>query len=113
MSTTDLAVTADPRLAAWERRLNPVLISAAVLPIVVGLTERGQSDPAVWLDFASWLVFIADLVVHVVLRRDYLRSKLGRFDLVIVVLTAPWYLIPALSGARILGIARLGRLLRN
>lgn len=101
---------ADPRLEAWERRMNPVVISAAVLPIVMALTERGQSEPAVWLDLASWLVFIVDLVAHMVLRRGYLRTPLGRFDLVIVVLTAPWYVIPGFHGARVLGIARLGRL---
>jgi voltage-gated potassium channel len=108
----DAHVTAgvDARLEAWERRMNPVVVSAAILPIVVGLTERGQSQPAVWLDLASWLVFIVDLVVHVVLRRGYLRTRLGRFDLVIVILTAPWYVIPGLSGSRVLGIARLGRL---
>lgn len=110
MGNENLTGAIDPRLAAWERRANPVIISAAILPIVVGLTERGQSQPAVWLDLASWAVFIVDFVVHVAWQRGYLRSKLGRFDLGIVLLTAPWYLIPAFSGARILGIARLGRL---
>jgi voltage-gated potassium channel len=105
-------VTNQARLAAWERRMNPVIIVAAILPIAVALTRRGESDPAVWLDLASWAVFVADFVVHLVLGRRYLRSKIGVFDLMIVVLTAPWYLIPGLGGARVAGIARLGRLAR-
>jgi voltage-gated potassium channel len=102
--------TRDPRLATWERRMNPVIIAAAILPVVVGLTKRGQSGTAVWLDLISWMIFIADFVVHLKWERGYLRSRLGRFDLTIVVLTGPWYLIPALDGARVLGMARLGRL---
>ena len=98
MGPARLTDNADDRLEAWERRMNPVVISAAVLPIVMALTERGQSEPAVWLDLASWLVFIVDLVVHMVLKRGYLRTPLGRFDLVIVVLTAPWYVIRATTG---------------
>jgi voltage-gated potassium channel len=106
----DIATRNEARLEAWERRMSPVIIVAAILPIVVGLTERGQSEPAVWLDLASWAVFIADFVVHLAWRRGFLRSGVGKFDLVIVVLTAPWYLIPGLGGSRVLGLARLGRL---
>lgn len=102
----------DPRLEAWERRMNPVVIAAAIVPIVVGLTEEGQAHPAVWLDLVSWLVFVADFVVHLLWKRRYLRSRLGWFDLAIVVLTAPWYVIPGLGNARVLGLARLGRLAR-
>jgi voltage-gated potassium channel len=98
------------RLAAWQRRMDPIVIAAAILPIGVALTERGRSEPAVWLDLASWLVFIVDFVVRVRLQPGFWRTRLGTFDLVIVVLTAPWYLLPAFDGARILGLARLGRL---
>lgn len=97
------------RLAAWKRRMDPVVMVAAILPLVVALTDRGQSEPAVWLDLASWAVFIADYLVRLRLQPGYGRSRLGVFDLVIVLLTAPWYLVPAFDGARILGIARLGR----
>lgn len=100
------------RLAAWKRRMDPVVLAAAILPIVVALTERGQAEPAIWLDLASWAVFIVDYLVHLRLQPGYGRSRLGVFDLVIVVLTAPWYLVPTLDGARILGVARLGRLAR-
>lgn len=102
----------DPRLAAWERRMNPWIIAAAIVPIVVGLTPKGRANPAVWLDSVSWLIFVADFVVHLWWRRRYLRSRLGIFDLTIVVLTAPWYLVPGLGNIRVLGLARLGRLAR-
>lgn len=100
------------RMAAWKRRMDPIVMAAAILPIVVALTERGQSRPAVWLDVGSWAVFIVDFAVRVRLRPGYWRSRLGVFDLVVVVLTAPWYLVPAFDGARVLGLARLGRLVR-
>jgi len=100
------------RMAAWKRRMDPVVMAAAILPIVVALTDRGQSGPAVWLDVGSWAVFIVDYAVRVRLRPGYWRSRLGVFDLAVVVLTAPWYLVPAFDGARVLGLARLGRLVR-
>lgn len=100
----------DRRLAAWKQRMNPVIIAAAIVPIVVSLTERGQSRHTVWIDLASWLVFAVDYVVHLRLRPGYPRSKAGIFDATIVVITAPWYLIPGFGASRFLGLARLGRL---
>lgn len=99
-------------MAAWKQRMDPVVMAAAILPIVVALTDRGESEAAVWLDVVSWAVFIVDYAVRVRLRPGYWRSGLGVFDLAIVVLTAPWYLVPAFDGARVLGLARLGRLAR-
>jgi voltage-gated potassium channel len=98
------------RLERWEEATAPIIVVAAILPVAVSLTERGQASPAEWLDLVSWGVFIADLVVHVWLKPGYLRSRLGVFDLTIVVLTAPWYFIPGLDEARFLQLARLGRL---
>lgn len=100
------------RFAAWKRRMDPIVMAAAILPIVVALTERGESEPAVWLDLASWTVFIVDFAVRLRLKTGYLRSRVGVFDLVIILLTAPWYLVPALDGTRVLGVARLGRVVR-
>lgn len=102
----------DPRLRAWERRVNPIIILAALIPIVVALAPRTKNDPFVLLNVASWAVFFVDLVVHLRLKRRYLRTGLGQFDLAIVVLTFPWYLVPGLGNAAFLGLARLGRLLR-
>ena len=57
-------------------------------------------------------MFVADLAVHMRLVRGYLKSGVGVFDLAVVVLTAPWFLIPGFGGSQILAIARLGRLAR-
>src|SRR5262249_38273592 len=61
---------------------------------------------------AAWIVFIADLVVHARLIPGFIRSPWGMFDLVVVILTAPWFLIPGVGEARFLSLARLGRLIR-
>lgn len=92
--------------------MSPVMMVATLLPIAVGLTKRGQAGHAVWIDVISWLVFLVDFIVHLRLRRNFLRSKAGIFDLTIVVLTVPWYLIPGFGGGRLLSLARLGRLMR-
>jgi voltage-gated potassium channel len=61
----------------------------------------------------SWLVFFLDLVVQRRIVPDYLHRARGRFDLAIVILTFPIYLIPGVSGyAAILLFARLGRVAR-
>ncbi len=111
--TTTAAATAsadEQRLQAWNRRMGPVIIVAAILPIAVSLTDAHRGHPAVWLDLTSWLVFIADYVVHIRLRRGYSRTRAGWFDLGIVLLSAPWYILPFLGPSRVLGLARLARL---
>lgn len=102
----------DPRLIAWEKRMTPVIVLAALVPIVVALAPRRQGDPYVGINIASWIIFLADLIVHLKWRPRYLKTGLGQFDLVIVILTFPWYLIPGLQSTAVLGLARLGRLLR-
>ena len=42
----------------------------------------------------------------------YLRTRFGQMDLAIVILTAPWFLIPGLFNTRYLGLLRLIRLTR-
>src|SRR4029079_13565820 len=42
----------------------------------------------------------------------FLGAGVGMFDLGVVVLTAPWFLIPGFGGSQILVLARLGRLAR-
>ena len=90
--------------------MDPVLVVAAVVPIAVGLTDAGRGHPLVWLDVISWLAFVADYIVHLRLRPGYARSKGGIFDLVVVVVTLPWYLVTGIGAGRYMGIARLARL---
>lgn len=112
MRANDPSFDRDPRLVRWEKTMTPFIVLAALVPIVVGLAPRTDGDPYVGLNIVSWLVFLADLVVHLKWRPRFLKTGLGQFDLVIVILTFPWYLIPGLQGTAILGLARLGRLLR-
>lgn len=100
---------ATTRVGEWERRTANVVLAAAILPIVVGLAGE-QNGWVVWIDLVSWVIFAIDLVVHLRLQPGHLRTKLGLFDLFIVVLTAPWYLIPGLGGGNVVSLVRLARL---
>ena len=101
----------EERLAQWERKAQVPILAAAVLPIVFSLagTESIIADSVMII---AWIVFIADLVVHIRLVPGFLRTRWGIFDLVVVLLTAPWFLIPGLGNARFLILARLARLVR-
>lgn len=109
--------TADPeaterRLEAWDRRVRPFIIAAAVLPL---MNVSGPYDTMPhWItavDLASWTVFAGDLVVRRRLRTGYLRTGWGRFDLLVVVGTFPWYLAAGGLG-RFVTLLRLARLAR-
>ena len=89
------------------------IVLAAILPIVLALSQASDEGVVtIVVNVAAWIVFIADLAVRMRLIRGYLRTGVGRFDLVIVILTAPWFLIPGFGGSQILVLARLGRLAR-
>jgi voltage-gated potassium channel len=111
---TDLAgadQSDDERLARFEDRMSRPILVSALLPILFAITDRqGMVNHLVLM--ASWLVFVVDLAVHLRLRRGYLRTGWGRFDLVLVVLTAPWFLIPGLEVTRFASLARVARLAR-
>jgi voltage-gated potassium channel len=100
------------RLATWERSTFPIIVVAAILPLAAGFVGVRGDDPIFWLDFASWVVFAVDLVVHVRLAPRYLSTWQGRVDLAIVVFTFPWYVIPAFDNASFLSVFRVVRLLR-
>jgi voltage-gated potassium channel len=89
------------------------LTLSAILPILVAFSRLApESWVSIVVNIASWLVFVFDLAVHMRLVRRYLKTKFGVFDLVIVLITAPWFLIPGFSGSGVLSIARLARLAR-
>ncbi|MET0458964.1 MAG: potassium channel family protein [Ilumatobacteraceae bacterium] len=101
------------RLSDFDQRIYLPLVLSALLPIVLAAGNAADdSGVSIAVNVASWLVFVIDLVVHVRLIRHYLRSPVGIFDLVVVVITAPWFLIPGLGGSQVLVLARLARLLR-
>jgi voltage-gated potassium channel len=99
------------RLAAFEQRMNIPILVSAILPIIVSF---GPDDRFIFVAVmvVTWGVFITDYVVHVRLLRGYTRSRIGLFDLGVVVLTAPWFLIPGLGGSQFVALARLARLAR-
>lgn len=101
------------RLQRWEAWSRIPILLAAVIPLV-GVVRPERTDwVSVTIDFASWLVFLADLVVHVRLRRGYLRTGRGLFDIAIVLLTFPWYVIPGVNdNSKVLAVLRLSRLAR-
>src|SRR5208337_1648119 len=56
------------------------------------------------------LVFLLDYVVHVRYLEHYGRTGLGRFDLFVVIATAPWFLLPGAQAGGFVVLLRLARL---
>jgi voltage-gated potassium channel len=57
-------------------------------------------------------VFLVDFVVHTRRLTQYGRTGLGRFDFAVVVLTAPWFLLPGAHDGSFIVLLRLARLAR-
>lgn len=101
------------RLARWEQRTRPLIIAAAVLPLIGAFTTDAPNDWIVYtVAFGSWAVFLVDLVVHVRLAPGYLRTRAGWFDLFLVITTFPWYLVGASDATGVTQLLRLARLQR-
>jgi len=83
------------RLNAWNSKILPFLIGAALLPVLIDSSgERGLSLAAVIvINFASWSVFLVDLIVRMRLAPGFLRTGTGMLVVAIVVLTFPLYLL--------------------
>ena len=112
-SLADAALTPEQRAARerWRRRFNLPILLAAVIPLFV--TNPDSTVVALAVGLGSWIVFVVDLVVQRRIMPEYLHTRSGRIDLAIVVLTFPYYLIPAASEyAAILLVARLARVVR-
>jgi voltage-gated potassium channel len=87
-----------------------MIVAAALLPLAGMFSTDPDAGIGAPLEIACWLVFLADLVVHVRLHPRYLRSPLGRFDLGIVLITFPWFLLfPDADASNLLYLARLAR----
>ena len=94
----------------WDARMRLPLIISAVLPLLV-VPDSG-SWIGVVVGISTWLVFVADFVVHLRRVDRYVRTGFGRFDLVVVIATAPWFLLPGAQGASFVVVLRLARLAR-
>ena len=95
------------RFNAWMRL--PIIVSAILPLIIVSETSGWVSDT---VDIVTWLVFVLDYVVHVRHLEHYGRTGYGRFDLFVVIVTAPWFLIPGAQGGAFVVLLRLARLAR-
>lgn len=102
----------DVRLLEWNRRVMPLLLLAAIVPL---LGFANPDNTLLWVvivvDFVSWAIFFVDLIVRRRLVPEYLRSGWGRVDLLIVIGTFPWFLLVP-GGARFVVLFRLARVVR-
>ena len=95
----------------WQRRWNLPILVAAFLPLF--MTDPKNIVIEVGVGLGSWVVFVVDLVVQRRIDPAYLRRRNGRIDIVIVLLTFPYYLFPGVgNGTALLTLARLGRVVR-
>ena len=97
-------------LARFEHYMKLPVILAALLPLVIAPESGGWLGVAVGV--VSWLIFLADYLVNQRRLVRYLSTLLGRFDLTVVVLTAPWFLLPGAQAGRFVVLLRLARLAR-
>jgi len=97
------------KLARWEKRTTPAIIVAALLPIATAFAQNANGPLNDAINIVCWLVFLVDLIVHMRLRPHYLRTGRGKFDLAIVVITAPWFLFTS-GNSQFVVLARLARL---
>lgn len=96
--------------ARYERAARIPIILAALLPLIL-VPSQGHWVSIV-LDVVSWLVFLVDFVIHRRRLHHYLATRLGQFDLVVVLLTAPWFLIAGVHSGSIVVVLRLARVAR-
>jgi voltage-gated potassium channel len=97
-------------LERYDARMRLPIIVSAILPLIVVPESGGWVS--ILIGIASWLVFLADYVVHARHLDDYGRTRLGRFDLFVVIATAPWFLFPGASAGQFVVLLRLARLAR-
>jgi voltage-gated potassium channel len=106
----------DERSQRIERRLEPLVLVAAVLVIPVLVLEDGNygapwDSIGVALNWATWLAFLAETAVMLSVvpnRRDWLRQH--PIDVTVVVLTPPF--LAFFAPVRLLRLLRLLRLFR-
>jgi voltage-gated potassium channel len=102
------------RDAAFLKRFNAVMqvpiIVSATLPLLVAPESNGWVG--VVIGIVTWLVFLVDYVVHARHAEHYGRTGFGRFDLFVVIATAPWFLFAGTQAGQFVVLLRLARLAR-
>jgi voltage-gated potassium channel len=97
-------------LKRYDAIMRLPIIASALLPLIVVPESNGWVGVVVGV--VTWLVFLVDYVVQARYRYRYRHTWLGRFDLFVVVATAPWFLIPGVQAGRFVVALRLARLAR-
>lgn len=98
-------------LIRFDQALALPLIVAALMPLMFTPTSDRTVLAAV-VNIVAWLVFLLDFVVHFRRLDGFLSTWIGRFDLTVVVLTAPWFLIFGPQDSKFVLLIRLARLAR-
>ena len=97
-------------LQRFDARMRLPIIVSAILPLIVAPESHGWVGAVVGI--TTWLVFLLDYMVHVRHLEHYGRTGFGRFDLFVVIATAPWFLIPGAQAGGFVVLLRLARLAR-
>lgn len=99
------------RRRRWQDRWTIPIIVAAILPLFTAADVTFAVEVVVGI--GTWLIFLVDLIVQRRIDRNYLRRPAGWFDLGILILTFPFYLLPGVAnGTGFLVIARFARVVR-
>jgi len=97
-------------LAHYDTIMRLPIIVSALLPLIVA---PQQGNPvSVVIGIVTWLVFLVDYVIHRRRLENYGRTGFGRFDLVVVIVTAPWFLLPGAHDGGFVVLLRLARVAR-
>ena len=97
-------------LERYDARMRLPIVAAAILPLIVAPESTGWLGVVVGV--STWLVFLVDYVVQARHREHYGRTGFGRFDLFVVIATAPWFLFPGAQAGQFVVLLRLARLAR-
>jgi len=97
-------------LARYDSVMRLPIIVSALLPLIV-VPEQGN-PVSVLVGIVTWVVFLVDYLVHVRRLDHYRQTGFGRFDLFVVIATAPWFLLPGAHGGSFVVILRLARVAR-
>lgn len=94
----------------FNARMRLPIIVSAILPLIVVPESSGWLGIVVGI--ATWLVFLIDYIIHARHLDHYGRTGLGRSDLFVVIVTAPWFLLPGAQVGSFVVLLRLARLAR-
>jgi voltage-gated potassium channel len=100
----------EAKLQHFDRMSELPLLISAILPLII--IPGTESILQITVGVVTWLVFVWDLRFHVRHQNRFLHTWYGSFDLAVVLLTAPWYLLPGAHGGSWVVLLRLARLLR-